>query len=328
MAESDQRIPVLFVDDEPAFLEGVRRSLRSLRADWDVSFLGSAQEALQALERFPVALVVSDWSMQGIDGLTFCRMIRDTEMSSDLSRYVIVLTGRQGTEDAVRALEEGADDYLTKPFDPRELVARIKVGLRLLALQRSLRETNRKLSEQASTDPLTGAFNRRLGMELLAGETERVRRDQQDLSVILADLDRFKAINDTHGHGGGDAALCSVVRQLKACSRRYDSIVRWGGDELMVICPHTGAEQSLVVAGRLREAIAAAPVVVEGAPAFTITCSMGVTTVPKGCRASIVAIVANADRALYRVKERGRNGVQHEPTTNESQPLDDAPTRR
>jgi diguanylate cyclase (GGDEF)-like protein len=305
---------LFFLDDDKSFLEALRRVLHPMRSEWDMTFLGDPKEAVEAIAGERAALLVSDWMMQGPDGLSVCRDLRRQEAANpDLARYVILLTGRQSSDDQVVALDGGADDFIVKPFDHEILLARIRVGLRLLALQVKLQDANQRLLEMATRDALTGAFNRRQGIEIVLNEMSRVLRGQQCMTVILMDLDKFKKINDVHGHGAGDEILKTAVTALKGSCRRYDVVIRWGGDELLVVCPNATEEQSLQVAERFRQAVEAIDVELETGIHVKPTASLGVVTLPECAQGDVERMIALCDRSLDAVKKRGGNGMARSP---------------
>ncbi|HOR28519.1 MAG TPA: diguanylate cyclase [Candidatus Sumerlaeota bacterium] len=306
-------IPVFFIDDDVRLLDSVRRMLRRAAVSWPAEFFDDPAAAISAIEDQEHALIVTDWHMAGIDGLEVCQRAHRQRESTQSGRYVILLTGKSETERVVEALEAGADDYIRKPFELRELLARIQVGLRILHLQRELHEANRLLRVQAATDPLTGLATRRHANELLERELDRVWRGMQALSVLLIDLDKFKAINDGEGHGAGDEVLRQVALRVRANCRRYDTVARWGGDELLVICPHAAAAQAGRVAQRIRKDVDELRIAFNG-KTLRLTTSIGVACAEPGHCETIEPLVARADEALYRVKARGGNGVcQAEP---------------
>lgn len=300
---------VIFLDDDRMFLSALQRVLRPQRQVWNMQFFNEAEPALEAASRFEHVLFVTDWMMAGMDGPEVCRRLREQEAGDGhCSRYIIMLTGRHEASDHIAGLE-CADDFIQKPFDTGILEARIRVGFRMLSLQERLAASHRRLLEVATTDPLTGALNRRQGLVVIGSELERVQRGQGDLSVILIDLDKYKSVNDTYGHAAGDLVLVEVVRELKRASRRYDSVVRWGGDELLVICPSTGANDGIEVAERFRRAIAAQVFTPDEATRFQITGTFGVATAEAGRQITAEDLVARADEAMYKVKSGGGNGV-------------------
>ncbi|MBI4384873.1 MAG: diguanylate cyclase [Nitrospinae bacterium] len=304
---------ILFVDDDRNLLDAIRRKMRALGNDWEAVYLSDPAEALDAIKRLGPAALVTDWNMPGTDGIRLCRTVRDLNKDGESGYcYVILLTGETETEKIVEALENGADDFVSKPFDTRELVARIRAGARIVELENGLRAANKRLETLAFTDPLTGLFNRRKGMEVLENEMARAQRKKGALSAIMADVDHFKSVNDSRGHRAGDEVLREIARRLRQTVRKYDTLVRWGGEEVLVVCPDTGAREVETVAERFRRAVASRPVEIEGQPALEVTASFGAATASDGDLAGVERLIERADEALYRAKNSGRNCVKLE----------------
>lgn len=305
---------IIFVDDDRQLLDSLRDRLRHLRSGWDMRFHDNARDAMADLENSAGAVLVTDWMMPDIDGLSLCKHFTATahnRQSDTPHYYVILMTGRQGIENIEKALDSGADDFIAKPFDTRELVARIRVGIRTCRLENELRTANRLLMKQASTDPLTGLLNRRRALEVLDAELDRSLRGTQSLAVVMVDIDYFKKVNDSLGHAAGDRALKVVARRLQAVARRYDTVVRWGGEEFLLICPHAGQNEIHAIAERMRARVSASPIETQpGKAPLTITISIGTAIVAAGVKVSADVIVASADQALYAAKHAGRNTVR------------------
>jgi two-component system chemotaxis response regulator CheY len=303
---------VIFIDDEPLFLEGLRRALRVSFADVTQQFCTSAIEALSLLSQDCPTVIVCDWNMEAVDGLMFCELVRAEQREHALRPYILMLTGRSGTDDTVQALEGGADDFLSKPVDPRELHARIRVGLRLVAAEDELRRANRQLEQMAGTDPLTGLANRRAGERILQTEFARLGRGHQDVGVVMIDVDRFKNVNDEYGHLAGDAVLRELAVRVRSRCRSYDAVVRWGGEEILIVAPGITQEALAALGDRLLEAIAAPPVELEPDLHVEVTASLGAAWVPRGARDSVALdAVAAADAALLQAKRAGRARAVH-----------------
>lgn len=248
-------------------------------------------------------LAVLDWMMPGLDGLAVCRSVR---RRVDPYVYVVLLTARDRQEDMAVALEADVDDFLTKPFDPDELRARLRSGERLLRLQETLLQTQDALRYQASHDNLTGLWNRRMVREQLSTEFSREKRAGKPIAVALADLDHFKKVNDTYGHHGGDALLREAGVRMRSALRAYDSIGRYGGEEFLIVLPGCDTEEALFVAERARATVAA-PMNLAGV-AMPLTVSLGVAST-RTAMDDPDALIQAADEALYRAKAAGRNRV-------------------
>ena len=251
-------------------------------------------------------LLLLDWNMPGLDGLQVCRRVREIALRNP--PYVILLTARDEKCDIVQGLEAGANDYVAKPYDKDELLARIRVGQRMLELQANLMEARDALEHQATFDALTEILNRRAVLERLSQEISRAKREQGNFSVGMCDIDHFKTINDTYGHLAGDAALVSFARCIQAGLRDYDIFGRYGGEEFLVIAPGSMGHDRESLYERLRARVADNTIVTPAGP-LTMTVSIGV--VPGTGRSTVDGLIADADAALYRAKAEGRNRVAY-----------------
>ena len=261
--------------------------------------------AAAALERTDAPpLVLLDWNMPGLEGPEVCRRLR--QAASVSPPYVILLTARGAKDDVVRGLGAGANDYIAKPYDVGELMARIAVGTRMLELQTELVNARNALQFQALHDPLTGLPNRRALLERLTGEFSRAQREESPLAVGMCDLDHFKRINDTHGHAVGDAVLVAFARVTGSTLRVSDVVGRYGGEEFLVIAPGSAGTPGEGLFERVAAYVAAHPVTV-GPQAIPVTVSIGVAGLSGS--ETVDSLLAAADAALYRAKAEGRNRV-------------------
>ena len=296
---------VLAAEDNPVF----QSMLRAMLTKWgyEAVIARDGNEAWQALEAGDgPRLAVLDWMMPGLDGVEVCRRVRAAKRESYV--YLILLTARADSQDLVEGMEAGADDYLTKPFEAHELRVRLRAGRRVLDLQHQLLAAQEALREQATHDHLTGLLNHGAILETLHKELARGSREQQPVALLMADLDRFKSINDTHGHQGGDAVLREAACRMKSAIRRYDALGRYGGEEFLFVLPGCQGDDAFAQAERIRQAFAA-ELFTAGNQTFPVTCSIGVSyrTVPAVEEAG--SLVQEADMALYRAKSLGRNHV-------------------
>jgi two-component system, cell cycle response regulator len=296
-------VKILLAEDDAVS----RRLLQAMLEAWgyDVVVTRDGNEAWEALsvEDAP-SLAVLDWVMPGIEGVEICRRLRNRRGGYV---YTILLTGRDRKQDIVEGMNAGADDYLTKPYDAHELLVRVRAGRRILDLQAALLAAQEVLRQQAARDPLTGVWNRARVFESLATELARAWREDTPVSVIMADLDHFKAVNDAHGHMAGDAVLRTVTRRIQSSLRAYDVLGRYGGEEFLIVLPGCDAPSAAATGERIRQAIAASPIdTSEGL--IPVTMSLGTASV-RHCRTKPGLLVRAADEALYVAKREGRNRV-------------------
>lgn len=298
---------LLLVEDEPTQRLLIERMLK--RAGYTVDTATSGVEALQMIATGTYQILLTDWDMPGMDGLTLCRRARAAALATYL--YTLLLTANTSTQDVVAGLEAGADDYLRKPADEAELLARLNAGRRIVCLEQSLREANARIRELSITDPLTGAFNRRHLAEQLLIEIERAHRHSRPLALVMADLDRFKEINDRHGHQIGDEVLRIFAGRVRASIRPCsDWVARYGGEEFVIVLAESDLDAGAAAAERIRLSCAQDPLGTS-AGMQTVTASFGVAALGHSvpARVAMEALLREADAALYRSKHSGRNRV-------------------
>ncbi len=274
----------------------------------DVVVCSEGNEAWNILHQADAPqLAVLDWMMPGRNGIEICRKLRD--MANEKYTYIILLASSKGPADVVDAFNAGADDYVPKPFDPGELQMRVRVGVRLIQLQADLRSALRRSEFKASHDTLSGLWNRGAIVDTLEEELARGRRQMSAVSIVLADLDFFKRINDRYGHAAGDAVIRRASARLAAGVRPYDSIGRYGGEEFLIVLPGCDTKNACKVATRLRKEFEENPICTsEGV--FPVTLSLGVASANPGQEFVADDLIRHADAALYRAKEKGRNRVE------------------
>jgi diguanylate cyclase (GGDEF)-like protein len=298
---------VMVIDDSPKLRDQITGILKEAKLFKRFLEAGDGLEGFKAMLNDPADLVLCDLEMPRMDGLRFLTMMKSREELKDVP--VILLTGRGDREMKIRGLEQGAVDYVTKPFDEGELIARVKVQLKIKSLQDELKRSNEILKELSNTDYLTKLHNRRFLREVLEREFHRATRKKEPLSVIMTDIDHFKQVNDTYGHQEGDQVISQVGRYIGAMVRRYDTAVRYGGEEFVAVLPDTPLENALQFAERLRlgvQQLSFAGSIKD----LTVTLSFGVATFPLGAIDCPDSLVRQADEALYRAKEKGRNRVE------------------
>jgi two-component system cell cycle response regulator len=305
---------ILIADDNPVGLALLKVQL--LREGHEVTVAENGLESWRILQTTDTPrLAILDWLMAGMDGLEVCRRLRKLEHRP----YVFVilltssltprLTSSDQRQDLLEALASGADDYLTKPLDLALLRARVEVGRRILTLQANFLAAQEKLNFQADHDSLTGLYSRAAILGQLEREISRARRHVSPLGVIIADLDHFKRVNDTHGHATGDQALCEVARRFTSSIRPYDTVGRLGGEEFLILLPGCDASSTMAQAERLRECICDRALVVSGLK-LKMTASLGGASVDFSASEQGTALMARADAAMYQAKQAGRNRVE------------------
>jgi diguanylate cyclase (GGDEF)-like protein len=245
--------------------------------------------------------------MPGLEGPQVCKRVRSRSDRSYI--YILLLSARTQKGDLLGGLESGADDYLTKPFDARELNARLQIGQRILDLQQSLIATREKLSYQATHDALTGIANRSAVLDAMSHELSRQVREKGSFGVILIDLDHFKNINDTYGHLCGDDVLEEAARRMVSCVRPYDTVGRYGGEKFLLVAPSSDDIGTMGLATRIREAICSIPFDTKVGP-LSVTASFGAVISRTEPHLDSQALLHLADEALYRAKNLGRNRAE------------------
>jgi diguanylate cyclase (GGDEF)-like protein len=312
-----RRYSILVVDDEMETAELLRADCRE--KPYDIIDAKNGEEGLKSVATEHPDLILLDYMMPGMDGITVARKIKSDPLSRNIP--VILLTSYKGTDATVQAFEAGADDFVHKPFKWEVIEARIASMLRkrdfLLSLESTvvnLTATNKQLEELMVLDEKTGLHNFGEFQRRLKAEWKRAERYKIPLSLILFDLDKFKQVNDTLGHQAGDRALQEFATLVTGGARANDVAARYGGEEFAIILPHTDGEMALRVAERIRLAVSEFLFLGEQRP-LRITVSGGVATYQSSPDIkSVDALVRAADRALYQAKERGRNRiVQHQP---------------
>ncbi|HEX8141628.1 MAG TPA: diguanylate cyclase [Pyrinomonadaceae bacterium] len=305
----DKSPTILVADDEPINRTLIQRRLE--RAGYYVLAAENGREAVAAALRSLPDLIILDVMMPLMDGLEACRLIKENEATRDIP--IIFLSARDETDVKVSGLSLGANDYISKPFKAEELLARVEVAMRMKRERDGLRlsaeearATAEIAQERAMTDALTGLLNRYGLQRVLTHEYAESRRYARPLSCLMVDLDNFKTINDTFGHGAGDAALKQVAAILTQVVRGSDMVSRYGGDEFLVLLPETELEGADALAEKVRAA-AAAQEFGDGAPRFQLTLSIGASTLSDNESGN--DMIVRADLALYDAKEQGRNRV-------------------
>jgi len=311
---------ILLAEDDPVTRMLMTRFLK--KAGYEVDAVANGSEALNRMTGRYYPMLVTDWEMPEIDGVTLCKAVRALQLDGYV--YALLLTARDAKEHIIAGLEAGADDYLIKPVHEAELIARLNAGRRILNLEHSLRVANHRNRILSITDALTGAYNRRYLMEQLPRELERCRRYGYPLSVLMCDIDHFKEINDAHGHAAGDEVLQQfAARAQKIIRATSDWVSRYGGEEFAIVLPETAYDGAVAVAEKLRALIAATPFATRAGDA-QVTASFGVASTGAAgpeLALKVEALIRTADECLYRAKQTGRDRTSaHEMTAHHRVP--------
>ena len=296
---------ILVVDDNRDNVEIIATRLRF--RGYQIDEASDGAEALALIKKAPPDLILLDVMLPDIDGYEISRRIKGDESLPFIP--IILVTARDTTQDKVAGLDAGADDYLTKPIDFPELEARVRSMLRIKKLQGEIERQNRELERLSISDGLTGLFNHRHIHALLNEEFERADRTAERLTVAMFDLDRFKSVNDTHGHQAGDRVLEQLADILRESAREIDRIGRYGGEEFMVLLPDTSIDDAEVFVERVRREVARRPFAIGTDEPLHMTISVGVATYPHERINSPETLVRVADEALYAAKAAGRDRV-------------------
>jgi two-component system cell cycle response regulator len=305
MNKSVEQIKILVADDSPVYRKLVEQTLQP--DQYSILFANGGRNALELFNRHQPALVIADWNMPDLSGIEVCRQIRAS--AKDSSTYVIIATSASEKDKVVEGLEAGADDYLTKPFHPKELLARVEVGRRLIELQQQIESQNRILKDLALTDALTGLPNRRAVEDWAKGQLSAAVRHGFSLWVVIADLDNFKAVNDTHGHDAGDTVLWEFAGILKKRIRNSDICGRTGGEEFIMIFTHAEECNVGIVVARILRELREHEFSFGGKP-VQVTASFGIAGFQGKGMPDFAKLVSQADAALYAAKRGGRNRIE------------------
>lgn len=284
------------------------------KAGYEAVSVKDGHEALASFRKRFFPIVFTDWMMPEMDGLQLCRAIRK-EVSIGYV-FIFLLTAKNSKEDIVAGLEAGADDYLTKPFDRSELFARLKTAIRILELEKSLKEANEEIRVLSVTDTLTGCYNRTYMDEHLAKELKRAVRYNHPISLIMIDIDHFKEVNDTYGHLAGDQVLKALVETISRSTRAdVDWVARYGGEEFIAVFPETDFRRAEILAERLCREVSGR-VIQFKENEIRVTASFGVTgflSSPSVRDIPYETMISIADKSLYQAKQEGRNTVRGKP---------------
>ncbi len=294
---------ILMVDDDVNYWTLVKGVLKS--EGYDLYWASSGKQCLEIINDFRPHLILLDFEMQDFNGIEVLNIIRETIENVS----VIFLSGHDDNKKIVHALEQGADDYITKPFYKTELIARINTNLRIYDLNNKLIEANKRLKKLSITDDLTGLFNMRIAWEKIESEIARGRRFDTQISLIMMDMDNFKSVNDDHDHLFGSFVIKEVGNIISRLVRKYDFGVRFGGDEFLICNTNTTYEGTVIFCEKLRENIENY-FFKSGDDEIRLTVSIGCFIARlKDNNLNAHDLIKMADKALYDSKGNGRNQV-------------------
>lgn len=305
---------ILIVDDVPL---GIKILGEFLSQEYEVVVATSGPKALEIAEKNPPDLILMDIIMPEMSGLETCRRLRENPRTVAIP--VIFLTALSESDDIIRGFEAGGQDYIVKPFKKMEVLVRVQTHIELKKARekidqyaRELEQKNQELKEllqrveqMAMNDYLTGVYNCRSAVELIQKELARSQREGKCFSILMADIDDFKQINDKYGHECGDYVLTRVAGLIRDASRQYDVVARWGGEEFLLMLPRTQLEEAKIVAERIRALVAAQVFDYQGV-SFSVTLTIGAAGFLPGD--DVDGLIRRADKLMY-VGKKGKNQV-------------------
>ncbi len=287
---------ILVIDDTVENLD----ILGELLEQYDVIDAISGEDALEVLNEEKVDLILLDIMMPEMDGYEVCKRLKSNLETNDIP--IIFITAKTDEDSIEEAYEVGGIDYVTKPFKPKELLARVKRELKLQDLQNQLQIL-------ASTDPMTKLYNRRYFLEMSESILDLDKRNEADTSVIILDIDKFKNVNDTYGHKIGDDVIIALSNILQENSRKSDIVSRWGGEEFVILLPNTNTDGAFIISEKIRKIVEDTMINLNDNKILKFTASFGISQVKYEMDSDIDYAISRADSALYKAKESGRNKV-------------------
>ncbi|RLA79931.1 MAG: diguanylate cyclase response regulator [Epsilonproteobacteria bacterium] len=297
---------ILVVDDTDTNIEILSELLGD---DYDIMAALDGEFALEIVNEDMPDLVLLDIMMPDMDGYEVCQKLKLNPKTKDIP--VIFITAKDDEESIEKAYDVGGIDYVTKPFKPKELMARVKTQLKMRELIQDLEKTQEELKLLASTDPMTKLYNRRYFSKISEHIIYLAKRDKKLASVIMLDIDKFKHVNDTYGHNIGDEVIINLSVQLQELTRNSDIICRYGGEEFVILLPDTCVKGAVVISEKIRETVEQLTLTFDENKNINYTVSIGVSEVNVADDLNIEASLIRADEALYEAKESGRNRVVH-----------------
>jgi two-component system, cell cycle response regulator len=304
VAEAGRNGRILVVDDRPNSYD---RIVSMLSGEHTVEIEANPSEALFHAAEGNYELLIVSLELKDFDGLRLCSQVRSLERTRNIP--ILAVAEADNSQRLVRGLEIGVNDYLLRPIDKNEMLARARTQIKKKRYTERLRDNVQMSIEMAITDALTGLFNRRYMETHLGTLVEQAASRGKPIAVLILDIDYFKAINDTHGHDAGDDVLREFALRIRKSIRNIDLACRYGGEEFVIVMPETDMTVAGMVAERIRRRIASEPFAIQqGARSLEVTISIGLAALGAPSD-NAAAILKRADQALYRAKRDGRNRV-------------------
>ena len=294
---------ILVVDDTITNLD----ILVELLDAYDVIEATNGVDALEIVSEEHIDLILLDIMMPYMDGFDVCSQLKSNENTKEIP--IIFITAKSDEESIEQAYDIGGIDYVTKPFKPKELLARVKRELTLQTLLHNLEVHQDELKFLASTDSMTKLYNRRYFSNISVHILDLAKRDNTDTSLIMLDIDKFKTVNDTYGHKVGDEVIILLAKKLQELSRKSDIVCRFGGEEFVILLPKTGINGALTISEKIKSEVENTVIHLANEVEFKFTVSIGVSQVNNKEDTNIETPIYRADKALYQAKKSGRNRI-------------------
>jgi len=300
-----QNSPVILVVDDTE--SNIDILVELLGDDYEVMVSLDGEGALEIAQEDDIDLILLDIMMPEMDGYEVCNRLKEKEKTKHIP--IIFLTAKSDEDSIEKAYDVGGTDYVTKPFRPKELLARVKKELTMQKLIQDLQQTQKELQELSVTDPMTKLYNRRYFSDLSLELVELTKRNNHELSLIMLDIDKFKNVNDTYGHDVGDEVIVDLATTLANEKRKTDIAFRIGGEEFVLLLPNTSSDGAEILAQKIRKIIESSAVNLDDNQQLKYTISLGVSIFNINKDIDLQSVVKRADEALYEAKETGRNKV-------------------
>ena len=288
---------LLIVDDEKINIDIL---LELLSDKYDIIAALGGEQALKILDMVDIDLILLDITMPKMDGFELCKILKSKEKTKCIP--IVFITANSDEDSIEKAFDVGGVDYVTKPFRSRELLVRVKTQLKIKNMQDEFKLL-------ASIDPMTKLYNRRYFSKISEHIVDLAKRDNQEVSLLMVDIDKFKIVNDTYGHDVGDKVIIHLANKLKSYQRKSDIACRFGGEEFVVLLPNTSIDGAKIVSQKIRKDIEKSTLEIDENIKINYTLSIGVTNIDMSEKDTITKALKKVDLALYKAKEGGRNRV-------------------